>query len=447
MVLLDVGEADVGPVGPGVALSALARAVDLLGAVDLDALDARSEMGLVRDVEVLRRRLDAVTDQLAGHLDESQAFAVDGLASAAVAVRHLGRLPRGEARARVHCARVLRDLPALAAAHAAGEVPTAHVRAVARVARNPRVVDLLPVIEDVIVEMARDHSHDGFCRWLREWERLVDVDGTEHDAETSHARRNGSVVENYDGGFTLTGGFGNLQGAAVAETVEWFARAELLADWADARARLGDAATDADLPRTAAQRGADALAAIFARARARAAVTSTAVPLVNIVVDLHTFETALTGGEPAEAPQVPRTTGPRVCRTVSGVPLAPSDVVAAALAGQVRRVIIDSNSNVIDLGRRRRLFTGSAREAPELTNTLAHPDGLRCIWNGCHRRRDLQIDHTIDASRGGPTDQANAAVLCDTHNRLKNHGWHPTRAPDGTWTIHRPDRTPTTPPA
>ncbi|QGG96602.1 HNH endonuclease [Actinomarinicola tropica] len=430
--------------GPGVALSALARAVDLLGAVDLDALDARSEMALVRDVEVLRRRLDAVTDRMAGHLDESQAFAVDGLASAGVAVRHLGRLPHGEARARVQCARVLRDLPALAAAHAAGEVPTGHVRAVARVARNPRVVDLLPVVEDVIVEMARDHSHDGFCRWLREWERLVDVDGTEQDAETSHARRTGSVVENYDGGFTLTGGFGNLQGAAIAETFEWFARAELMADWAEARARLGDAATEADLARSAAQRGADALAAIFARA---ASTVGRAVPLVNIVVDLDTFENALTGGEPAEAPQVLVSTGPRVCRTLSGVPLAPSDVVAAALAGQVRRVIIDADSNVIDLGRRRRFFTGSAREAAELTNTLAHPDGLRCIWNGCHRQRGLQIDHTVDASRGGPTDQANAAVLCDTHNRLKNHGWHPNRAPDGTWTIHRPDGTPTTAPA
>ncbi|WP_195210551.1 HNH endonuclease [Actinomarinicola tropica] len=430
---------------PGVALSALARAVDLLAAVDLDALDACSEMGLVRDLEVLRRRLDATTDQLAGHLDRSQAYVVDGLASAAVAVRHLGRLPHAEARARVQCARVLRDLPALAAAYRAGDVPTAHVRAVARVARNPRVVDLLPLVEDVIVEMARSEGHDGFCRWLREWERLVDVDGTEQDAETTHARRNGSVVENFDGGFTLTGGFGNLQGAAIAETFERFARAELLADWAEARARLGDAATDADLARTAAQRGADALAAIFARA---ASTVGRAVPLVNIIVDLHTLETALTGtDEPAEAPQVPRATGPRVCRTVSGVPLAPSDVVAAALAGQVRRVVIDADSNVIDLGRRRRFFTGSAREAAELTNTLAHPDGLRCIWNGCHRQRGLQIDHTVDASRGGPTDQANAAVLCDTHNRLKNHGWHPTRAPDGTWTIHRPDGTPTTPPA
>ncbi|WP_229022937.1 HNH endonuclease [Actinomarinicola tropica] len=439
MVLLDVGEADVGPVDPGVALSALARAIDLLGSVDLDVLDARSEMGLVRDVEVLRRRIDAVTDHLAGHLDRSQAYAVDGLASAAVAVRHLGRLPHGEARARVQCARVLRDVPALAAAHRAGEVPTGHVRAVERVARNPRVVDLLPLIEDVLVEMARREGHEGFCRWLREWERLADVDGTEHDAETSHERRHASVVENLDGGFTLTGGFGNLQGAAIAETFEWFARAELLADWADARTRLGDAATDADLARTPAQRRADALAAIFARA---ASTVGRAVPLVNIVVDLDTFETALTGTDSAFDPS-----GPRVCRTVSGVPLAPSDVVAAALAGQVRRVIIDADSNVIDLGRRQRFFTGSARDAAELTNSLQHPDGLRCIWNGCHRRHGLQIDHTIDASRGGPTDQANAAVLCDTHNRLKNHGWHPTRAPDGTWTIHRPDRTPTTPPA
>ena len=36
-----------------------------------------------------------------------------------------------------------------------------------------------------------------------------------------------------------------------------FAHAELMADWADAKARLGDAATTADLPRTHAQRAAE----------------------------------------------------------------------------------------------------------------------------------------------------------------------------------------------
>jgi hypothetical protein len=108
--------------------------------------------------------------------------------------------------------------------------------------------------------------------------------------------------------------------------------------------------------------------------------------------------------------------------------------------------VIDADSNLIDLGRRRRLFVGSSREAALIQGALAGRDGLRCGWSGCLQRRALQVDHLEAAARGGPTDIVNSLPLCGFHNRLKEHGWRPVRGPDGRWSILRPDGTTVTPP-
>ena len=110
------------------------------------------------------------------------------------------------------------------------------------------------------------------------------------------------------------------------------------------------------------------------------------------------------------------------------------------MIGHVRRVVVDSAGNVIDVGRKRRLFTGTGRDAALLQALLRGPGGLRCLWPGCDGRgRCLQADHREPAARGGPTDVANSDVYCGSHNRIKERGFRPVRGPDGTWTIHRPD--------
>jgi hypothetical protein len=73
---------------PGV-VGALTDAVGDLQALDLDALSAEEAMGLCRAVEVVRRRLDAGTDRLAGHLDDTAKHVVDGHRTAKAALAHL----------------------------------------------------------------------------------------------------------------------------------------------------------------------------------------------------------------------------------------------------------------------------------------------------------------------------------------------------------------------
>ena len=114
-------------------------------------------------------------------------------------------------------------------------------------------------------------------------------------------------------------------------------------------------------------------------------------------------------------------------------------LVAAALIGHVRRVVVNVEGTVIDLGRKQRCFTGAARDAV-LLNQATSGGIPRCMWPGCDRAvRHLQIDHVDAWRKGGPTDTHNGQPRCGFHNRLKEAGFIPHREPDGTWTYHRPN--------
>ena len=125
----------------------------------------------------------------------------------------------------------------------------------------------------------------------------------------------------------------------------------------------------------------------------------------------------------------------RRCQTLNGVPVPIADVVAALWYGQIRKIIVDRNGTILHYGRRKRLFTGAAREAVLLANT-------HCIWPGCDiATTHCDADHINDWQHTGPTDTNNGAPLCPTHNRTKSGGYTVWRDPDGHWHVYRPDRT------
>jgi hypothetical protein len=296
--------------------------------------------------------------------------------------------------------------------------------------------------DGVFVQAATTLGYDDFCAALREWERLADVDGAEQSAQKAYERRNATVHRSdIDGSFTLDGSFGPLEGSLIAETMDHYERAELLADWADARERHGDGARTEHLARTPAQRRADALYAIFVRATSTPADARPAEPLVNVVIDQRTFEEQLrraAGDEVVVDPNEDLES--RRCHDLAGTPLSPGAALAAAVLGHVRRVVVDTRGTVIDLGTKQRLFTGSARAAALLQALLRTPGGLGCLWPGCDGQGGcLQVDHRQPARRDGPTDVDNSDAYCGFHNRTKERGYRPERLPDGQWVIHRPD--------
>jgi hypothetical protein len=111
-------------------------------------------------------------------------------------------------------------------------------------------------------------------------------------------------------------------------------------------------------------------------------------------------------------------------------------VLRASLAGHLRRVVVDSRSVPINLGRKSRLFTGAARYAAKLLVR-------RCGHSGCDLPKEFcEVDHVVEWSDHGTTDQENAGIECGHHNRHKHrrrfttrrdiHGHQHTIRADGT---------------
>ena len=400
--------------------------------------------GLAR-LEVLRRRLDAAATQVLGEVERTGAFAVDGHTSTAAALRYLSRCSGATAARRVRMARELGRLPQLAAAFERGEVSADHVDVVCRVTRNPRVAPFVTAETDA---WFTGHATDpdlafaSFERLVKVWEELADADGAADRTARIHAARGASCHQGVDGSFRLEASLGSLDGAVVSSVLESEERRLFDLDWAAARELHGDETRLEHLARTPRQRRADALVAIFRRASSIDLGDVHRVqpePLVNVIVDQETFERAVrrAAGDDVEADDPQRADEVR-CHTADGHHIHPDEVVVAAVVGHVRRVVLDGAGTVIDLGRRRRLFTGAARDAALLGGWAGLSPG--CGWAGCgispHR---CQIDHVLEWRRGGTTDQANARALCGHHNRLRSAGFELRTDDDGRPVHLRPD--------
>lgn len=104
-------------------------------------------------------------------------------------------------------------------------------------------------------------------------------------------------------------------------------------------------------------------------------------------------------------------------------------------------IVLGGASEVLDLGRTRRLFSRAQRVA------LAGKFG-GCMFGGCDRPASWCEAHHIDPyDPGGPTDLDNGILLCRRHHMLlHDHGWRIDRVGDGYVLIPPlsvdPERTP-----
>ena len=195
---------------------------------------------------------------------------------------------------------------------------------------------------------------------------------------------------------------------------------------------FGDGNVDVtELARTEAQRRADA---VLEMARAAAACPPDAkrpLPTVNFLLDATTAQ-ATADDQPLNPAGYREVTS----RTDRGHRVNPTAIIGVGLWALIRRVVLDSKSVVIELGRTQRLFTGHARQAVILLEAT-------CIWPGCdHPHSWCHADHLTSWSTRGPTNPDNGAPLCARHNYLKEQGFTITRDDDGHWHITAPDGTP-----
>lgn len=411
----------------------LATVVDTLRGIDDSALTAE-----FRRLELERRRVDAEMAAVVAEGRRRSIHVVDHHHSITGWLKANANYSAGQCNRLRRLAELVDDLPETGEALHAGHIGTAQADELARVRANPRCGRLLANSIDVLLEQAEQLSFDNARTCLRRWEILADLDGAHADRESNVANRTASVAE-LDGSLHLRASGGDA--LATAEMIAIFdaeLEREFRADVAERTRMHGPDAPCSLLPRTDAQRRYDALQAIFRKSVTAPADGRCPAPLVNILVDQRTHEEGLAahGLVPDPDDLAELDLSRRRCETDTGINLLPDDIVRASLQGHVRRVVMNSAGVVIEMGRKRRLFTGAAREAAKLMAT-------GCDHPGCGVAATFaQVDHVTEWSELGGTDPENSSLACGRHNPTKHAHYTVKRTRRGGVIYHRRDGTP-----
>jgi hypothetical protein len=378
-------------------LTDLADAVAALCATDPAALgDGETIRALHRQLA----RLEAITTRAVAVFDAGREWEAEGARSAAMWIAVRGGLPVETCRRRVHLGRALRHMPAVEAAWVAGDLGAAHV-GVLTAACAPATVEVFARDETVLVEQARSLRFRAFQRAVAYWCQLAEPDGVEQRAAAQHESRRLHLSQTFGGTWVLDGRLDPISGAVVADALRRVEQDLFDSDWADAKARAGEAVAARDLARTGPQRRADALVELAARAGAVPAGARRPEPLFTVLVGYETF-------------------AGRICELADGAVVSPGSLVPWLADGWVERVVFAGPDRVTNVGARRRIFTGATRRAVEVRDR-------ECFHEFCDTPAEhAQIDHVQPYAAGGPTTTDNGRPACGYHNRWRHQ---PAQAP------------------
>jgi len=336
-------------------------------------------------------RLEAVTTRASAAFEAGGEWQADGARSAAGWLAVRTHVPKAAAQRRLRLGRALRHLPHAEAAWLAGAIGAAQVGALAG-ARTPATEAALERDEELLVAQATKLRYDHFARALAYWGQLADPDGVEESAQAQHDSRRFHLSQSFAGTWLGDLVLDPISGAVLANALARIEEELFEADWAEARHKLGDGATVADLGRTPAQRRADALVELARRAGTAPPDGRRPEPLFSVLVDYDTF------------------TG-RICALANGTVVTPGALVHWLDEAWVERVVFAGPSRVIDVGVARRLFAGATRRAVQVRDQ-------ECFHEFCDLPADrCQVDHVEPWASGGATTEANGRAACAKHNR------------------------------
>ena len=299
------------------------------------------------------------------------------------------RLPKSVAKRMIANGHALRRMPEVAAAFDAGHIGPEHVAVLAAAQQHaPRSFEKF---EPELLDGAEKLRYDAFVRRVRYIEQVAEPDEVEAQARSAHDDRRVHASRSFEDTVVVDGVMDPVGGSVFLNELQRLEQVEFEADWAEARSRLGEAATANDLRRTPAQRRHDALVEMAKRSAAMPESAKRTRYLLTVLVEYETMHG-------------------RICELADGTVVTPGQVVPLLDEADVERAVFGPESRVIDLGRRTRLFTGGARRAAQLSD-------LECTEPTCDVRYErCEVDHTRPWAAGGRTDQDNARLRCPTHH-------------------------------
>jgi len=371
----------------------------------------------VLEVGVVRAMLDAVECELVAAYDSSKEWKVTGDGSPAARIAHLSHSRKGTISKRCHLGRRLRTMPHTEAAFALGDITIDHVDVLSR-ANLPSLAVRFALDEERLVGYARDLGFDEFCAKVAIWRDVVAPEDAEERALSQHEARDMHWSKSFEGMGRIDGWMDNLGYHEVHTELDRHYQRLFEQDWADARARLGDAATKNDLARSPGQRRSDAMRAMARASRAHAGIGAEPTLGTTIVVDADTHLTcwarlvAEIRGEDPDA--YPYREGRR-CEFADGTRVTPEQALFASLEGWLNTLVLDEDGFPLHYGRKKRFFPQPLREALMIAFPVC--GGTSCDIRSVH----CEIDHILAWIDGGTTDTTNGNPLCKRDNLWKEH--------------------------
>ena len=380
-------------------LDGLTAAVDNVCDADPSALaDGDALVAISAQLE----RMTAAVTRAAGRFDAGGEWAADGARSAAAWMSTRCRIPRRTAQRRVGVARSLRRMPLTEAAWLSGSIGEEQVVLLRRARETAPSVFARD--ESLLVGEAAELQHRHLVRVVALWRQLAAPEETEKEADDDYQARRAHLSPGLRGTAFLDVLFDQFGYAIFEETLRLIEQELFLQDWAEARARLGDTFTVADLRRTPAQRRHDALVEMARRARALPQGARLPEPLFTLHI----------GDETAR----------RLCQLANGTVVTPGSAVRWLDEAWIERFAAALPDRPVNVSVRRRLFTGGTRRAVEVQHT-------ECFHEVCDVPvARCEIDHNEPYAAGGLTVSSNGRPACAFHNRLRLQQQRPNPEPD-----------------
>ena len=297
--------------------------------------------------------------------------------------------PVGAAIATLEMAKLLQDLPALAAAFRDGRLSEAQAREIAEVASQ------VPEAEDQLLEAAGKLSLKGLREECQRIEASSCIDEDERHRRVHKQRRTWASVRKGVGRFSAT-----------------MTPDELARFMAGLNARTDEIVADGILGGWFESREAHSVDALVDMARPESAVPAGHDTMVHVVVD---YEALIRGhtvtGETCEIP---------------GVGPIPVSVARYMSQDAILKVLITKGVDVVTVAHAGYTIPAHLRSALEVRDP-------KCIVPGCDARRRLEKDHRNTFSRTRITKLDDLAHLCPWHHYQKTFLGYTYRGAPGTW--------------
>ena len=341
---------------------------------------------LRRESLVLRRRVIDLQEiafaREAAEFAARDAWDEDGSVSAIDWMRFNCHMTAGAAANAIAVGERLERMPESHQAVVDGEIGFAHLATMARTAEA--LGDRFD--EKVLVEKAKENSPGKFFYICHHARHAADPKTYAAEQAEQVEQRRLKFSTWMDGSLLISGQLDPVGGAAVLAVIVPLARK-----------------SGADDDRSPERRNADALVELASGGGSQAQI--------QVTSSLETL-LALAGAPAAEMEH--------------SLPVSSKTIERLACDSSIARVLLNSESLVIDVGRSKRVVSEPGRRA------LAARDG-HCKWPECDRPASRSAaHHVVHWIHGGSTDLDNLILLCHRHHWMVHEGnWQIVRGEDG----------------